>query len=276
MVRLRFCCRLTQYFLAGDVVVGMKAFKLFKSHPSKSADLSASKQFLLSLIATTVSIALTFGTSAIADHHKKQQEKHEIVMMVMYDMYNTLQQVEQNNDNIYHAIDLQLQVAEDTSLFDEKTSIDFTLLQPILTYSETVEKIFSSSVESINTLGSVLFVENVAEFYRCRSYYKNEVCTAAENESERTGGFATLKSTLDYSFSHFVLLSSATYMRMNSLFKQCQEMMEISDAELDTYSKQRSELDSKMSIKDSVFNRIDEANEKQLKLNSLKSKLNLK
>ena len=29
------------------------------------------KQFLLSLLATTVSIALTFGTAAVIDHHKK-------------------------------------------------------------------------------------------------------------------------------------------------------------------------------------------------------------
>jgi hypothetical protein len=31
------------------------------------------KQFILSLIATTVSIALTFGTAAIIDQHKKQK-----------------------------------------------------------------------------------------------------------------------------------------------------------------------------------------------------------
>ena len=43
------------------------------------------KQFLLSIVATSISIALTFGTAAILDYNKKQKEKREIVMMVMYD-----------------------------------------------------------------------------------------------------------------------------------------------------------------------------------------------
>ena len=43
--------------------------------------MSSLKQFLLSLFATTVSIALTFGTAAIIDYNKKQKEKREIVMM---------------------------------------------------------------------------------------------------------------------------------------------------------------------------------------------------
>ena len=51
------------------------------------------KQFMLSLLATTVSIVLTFGTAAVIDSNKKQKEKREIVMMVMYDMYNSLQSV---------------------------------------------------------------------------------------------------------------------------------------------------------------------------------------
>ena len=53
------------------------------------------KQFLLSLLATTFSIALTFGTAAVIDHHKKQEAKREIVMMVMYDMYNSLEAIEE-------------------------------------------------------------------------------------------------------------------------------------------------------------------------------------
>ena len=43
---------------------------------------SSWKQFLMSLLATTVSIALTFGTSGIINYKKKQSEKRQIVMMV--------------------------------------------------------------------------------------------------------------------------------------------------------------------------------------------------
>ena len=61
-----------------------------KLHTPKSlkmgSGMSSLKQFLLSLFATSVSIALTFGTAAIIDYKAKQKSKREIVMMVMYDM----------------------------------------------------------------------------------------------------------------------------------------------------------------------------------------------
>ena len=45
--------------------------------------IATAKQFLLSLIATTISIVLTFGTAAIIDYNKKQSAKKEMVMMVI-------------------------------------------------------------------------------------------------------------------------------------------------------------------------------------------------
>ena len=69
-----------------------------KLHTPKSlkagSGMSSVKQFLLSIFATSVSIALTFGTAAIIDYHAKQKAKREIVMMVMYDMYTSLSSIE--------------------------------------------------------------------------------------------------------------------------------------------------------------------------------------
>lgn len=45
--------------------------------------IATAKQFLLSLIATIISIVLTFGTTAIIDYNKKQSAKKEMVMMVI-------------------------------------------------------------------------------------------------------------------------------------------------------------------------------------------------
>jgi len=39
--------------------------------PKKDGGSSSMKQFMLSLLATTISIALTFGTAAVIDNHKK-------------------------------------------------------------------------------------------------------------------------------------------------------------------------------------------------------------
>lgn len=52
------------------------------------------KNFLLTLAATTVSIVLTFGTSAIIDHKKKNAAKREMVLMIMYDMKEAISDIE--------------------------------------------------------------------------------------------------------------------------------------------------------------------------------------
>ena len=79
---------------------------------------------LLSIFATTVSIALTFGTAAVVDHYKKQSEKREIVMMVMYDMYNSLQSMERADSMIRQSMDIQRQIAEDTTRFNAKLKLE--------------------------------------------------------------------------------------------------------------------------------------------------------
>ena len=90
-----------------------------KLHTPKSlkngSGMASLKQFLLSLFATTVSIALTFGTAAVIDYNKKQKEKREIVMMVMYDMYNSLEAVKQADSRIMESIQRQIKFAEDTT-----------------------------------------------------------------------------------------------------------------------------------------------------------------
>ena len=69
------------------------------------------KKLLLSIAATTLSIALTFGTAAIIENNKKQKEKREIVMMVMFDMYNSLKSVEKADSMIRQSMDIQLQIS---------------------------------------------------------------------------------------------------------------------------------------------------------------------
>ena len=72
--------------------------------------LSTGKKFLMSLLATTVSIVLTFGTTAIIDRKKQRAEKREMVLMVMYDMRESLLECEQCQENMDTFCDLQVDV----------------------------------------------------------------------------------------------------------------------------------------------------------------------
>ena len=236
-----------------------------KLHTPKSlkagSGMSSMKQFLLSIFATSVSIALTFGTAAIIDYNAKQKAKREIVMMVMCDMYNSLQSIEKADSTILQAMDTQLQIAEDTSKF-ETLRFKFALLMPKAEYTETTERIFSSSIETINTVGNVLFTENVAEFYQMRKFYKTSVCDSITNEIIRSKPFFSLKNSLDFEYSFHAIVSSGMLKDMQLKYAQCKQMMEVTDADIDTYREQREQIDKGMkdddASGDSLVNRLIE------------------
>ena len=220
-----------------------------KLHTPKSlkmgSGMASLKQFLLSLFATSVSIALTFGTAAIIDHHAKQKAKREIVMMVMYDMYNSLQSIAKADSTIQQAMDMQLQIAEDTTKF-ETLRYNFAQLIPKAEYTETTERIFSSSIETINTVANVLFTENVAEFYQMRKFYKTSVCDSITNEITRSKPFGSLKNSLDFEYSFHAIVSSGVLKGMQRLYAQCKQMMEVTDEDIDAYREQREQIDKGM------------------------------
>ena len=223
--------------------------------------MASMKQFLLSLFATSVSIALTFGTAAIIDYKAKQKSKREIVMMVMYDMYNSLQSIQKADSTIQQAMDMQLQIAEDTTKF-EALRYKFAQLIPKAEYTETTERIFSSSIETINTVGNVLFTENVAEFYQMRKLYKTSVCDSIANDIARRQPFFSLKNSLDFEYSFHAIVSSGMLKDMQLKYAQCKQMMEVTDADIDTYREQREQIDKGMkdddASGDSLVNRFIE------------------
>ena len=236
-----------------------------KLHTPKSlkmgSGMASMKQFLLSLFATSVSIALTFGTAAIIDYKAKQKSKREIVMMVMYDMYNSLQSIQKADSTIQQAMDMQLQIAEDTTKFDA-LRYNFAQLIPKAEYTETTERIFSSSIETINTVGNVLFTENVAEFYQMRKLYKTSVCDSIANDIARRQPFFSLKNSLDFEYSFHAIVSSGMLKDMQLKYAQCKQMMEVTDADIDTYREQREQIDKGMkdddASGDSLVNRFIE------------------
>jgi len=234
-----------------------------KLHTPKSlkagSGMATIKQFLLSIVATSISIALTFGTAAILDNNKKQKEKREIVMMVMYDMYNSLKSIEKADSTIQQAMDLQLQIAEDFSKFDA-LRYNLARLMPKAEYTETTERIFSSSIETINTVGNVLFTENVAEFYQMRKLYKTSVCDSIVNDIARSQPFSSLKSSLDFGYSFHAVVSSGMLKDMQRKYAQCKQMMDVSDEDIDAYREQREQIDKGMkgadASSDSLVNRF--------------------
>ncbi len=237
-----------------------------KLHTPKSlktgSGMATMKQLLLSVVATSISIALTFGTAAVIDSNKKEKEKREIVMMVMYDMYNSLQSVQKADSMIYESMLIQRQIAEDTAKF---SSLRFQLVHnvPRVDYTETTERIFSSSIETINTVGNVLFTENVADFYQARQSYKTELCDSIAGRIIADAPFATLKGSLSFEYSYDAILSAEILQSMRHLFAQCQQMMEVSNKDLEAYRTERKQMELSTKNKSET---VSSTGEKVLKL----------
>ena len=248
-----------------------------KLHTPKSlkngSGMASLKQFLLSLFATTVSIALTFGTAAVIDYNKKQKEKREIVMMVMYDMYNSLEAVKQADSRIMESIQRQIKFAEDTTKLKTSDLVQMALIVPNSEFSETTERIFSSSIETINTVGNVLFTENVADFYRFRKDYKRFVCDSVQHAIEADMPFQTAKSTINFDYSLYALMSSNMIASMQTQFDQCKQMMDITDEEIEAYRKEREKIEKSSSQDEDVREKkIKEVQRLVLQLDTLLKK----
>jgi len=235
---------------------------------------SSWKQFLLSLLATTVSIALTFGTSGIINYKKKQSEKRQIVMMVMYDMYNSLTSIEKADSSIRQSMEIQRQLAGNPARFED---LRFHMAHsiPRVDFTETTERIFSSSIETINTVGNVLFTENVATFYQMRQVYKTTVTDPVINDVEQNVSFSTIKGILAFDYSVYALTSCSILMDMRHLYAQCRQMMKVSDEEIESYRKARAQIEENVSEGDEGSDAIFEIIDLQSSINESKAKLDL-
>jgi hemoglobin-like flavoprotein len=201
---------------------------------------SSLKHFLLSLLATTISIVLTFGTSAFIEKRQKKADKREMVMMIIYDFDKTIEQLQQADSVLQQASSLQLEIALHPESYD---SLRFRFTEAIMIsqmdFSETTEKIFSSNIETFNTLGNVNFVHEVSSFYNLRQKYQEDILN---NYKETVIGSAYTNSVENLFKFDFPDLSFSNKVYLHAMQKSrnlCMKMMDVSEKELKEFSQER-------------------------------------
>lgn len=201
------------------------------------------KEFLMTLLATTVSIVLTFGTTAIVDRKKQRAEKREMVLMVMYDMRESLLDCERSQEGLRAFCDVQV----DLVAHPEKFVSDPVLLLaqfPILTYTTTTESIFRSNIETIRTIGNILFVETVSAFYDERNKYKTDVVEKFQEEEEMATSRYENLAALDA--PSYVYFGEMYYQAMKRDFEECKMLMNVSEDDLDVFRKEQERLEQSL------------------------------
>ena len=205
--------------------------------------LSTGKKFLMSLLATTVSIVLTFGTTAIIDRKKQRAEKREMVLMVMYDMRESLLECEQCQENMDTFCDLQVDVVAHPEKFSASAT-NLLVNVPFLNYTATTENIFKSNIETISTIGNILFVETVSAFYNERDNYSKNAVTGFQDEGLV---FPMLYEDLAaFNAPRFLNLGELHYLAMKRYFEESKALMKVSEEDLDVFSKERKRVEESL------------------------------
>ena len=226
---------------------------------------STLNDFLMMLAATTISIVLTFGTSAVIDRKKQNAEKREMVMMIMYDMRESLKELEQSDKDIAAFFDAQVEAVAHPKKFYSYYP-ELALHIPVLEYTTTTETIFRSNIETIQTIGDILFVETVSSFYDLRERYKKEVVDGFYRVAQKAIEDYNVLRDFDSDFYPF---TSAAFLRlMKGDFEQCKVMMKVTDKDLDIFSIQQQEILEATRGKD-TYDSAEAIKERQLRKNRL-------
>lgn len=215
-----------------------------KLHTPKSlkagSGIASLKQFVLSMVATTISIILTFGTAAWLDNRKKEGAKREMVMTILYDINSSIEMMEKTDSLLRDGFEQQIKVIENPNLMKENPFM-FISMAPDMQYSESVENIFSSNIETIHIIGNILFSENVSQIYNLRKKYRDEVVETLRKDFMNPA-ISTYEGVLRIDFATSISISSTYLAEVKERMAVCKQMMNISDKELEAYSKKRSEL----------------------------------
>ena len=197
------------------------------------------KEFLMTLGATTISIVLTFGTTAIIDRKKQKNEKREMVMMIMYDMMESIKEMEQVDDDLKAFFEAHVDIVAHPDKY-EKGYLSLAVHYPTLTYTSTTETIFKSNIETIQTIGNILFVETVSSFYNERESFKSMVVEKFQQEAaEVMNSYDQLRT---FNSDAYPFYSGSMLHAMKMDFEQCKMMMKVTDEQLEVFSLHQQKL----------------------------------
>lgn len=141
------------------------------------------KELLLTTLATTISIVLTFGTAHVLEQRKANQAQRRTAMMVIHDIDESVARLEQLAEGeekqkqavqyVYDHFDEIYSLPEDTLYM--ALSMVANLYRPENLFDTSKEKIFNSSQDTWKNLGDVAFVDNMESFYRTRNELQNMI-----------------------------------------------------------------------------------------------------
>ena len=239
--------------------------------------LATTKQFFLSLLATTISIVLTFGTAGIIDHHKKQAAKKEMAMMIISDFDQTIELVEKIDTSLLECRNLQQDIATHPERFDSLHFKFASAMSWIMDeFPETAERIFSTSIETFNIIGDVNFVNEVSSFYLQRRKYKELLMDELKKQWVEKEVMLSMDLLLNINYPEYVYLNWAFLSDFKEKRDRCMQMAKVSEDDMMAFHKKRTEKEVDANTKAQSEKALDEYLKYQEILQQAKEKLKKK
>jgi hypothetical protein len=199
------------------------------------------KELLMTILATTISIVLTFGTAYQIDRREKKTAQRQMAMMIIHDIDNSIHRMEQADSIIREFDKLQLLILEgkyDKPISSART--DLSLCNPnVVKFSETTEQIFKTSVDTWNTIGKADFIDNVSNCYIDRAVYNQSIIDEFYKKLLPTDSFrelSELDELLDIDADFYVTQSSEIINRMKAANELNKRIMKVSDEDLEKFA----------------------------------------
>lgn len=152
--------------------------------PYKEHQFSATaKQLFISILATVISIALTFGTARWVENRQKEKTRRMMAMMVINDIDESIGIMkdmitwEEDGRAISMLLKNNIDSLDKFSLDTLANFINYLIpdvYNPAWEFDKSNETIFNSSQESWNTLSDMNFIRNVQRCYHYRSLLERE------------------------------------------------------------------------------------------------------
>ncbi|MCR4659704.1 MAG: hypothetical protein K5650_05360 [Bacteroidales bacterium] len=137
------------------------------------------KNLLYIVLGTTISILLTFGTSQWMAQQKQKEERHLTALMVMGNIEKFASSLENCSEKMYvrdtfatyllgAPID-SLGLPKYGDILDDLLSVSYTLL----VHDQSVEKVFSNSIDTWKNMGNFQFIEGVGKVFSQMEYWES-------------------------------------------------------------------------------------------------------
>ena len=211
------------------------------------------RHLLLTFVATTLSIILTFGTSELIEHKKKEDASRQMIMFIIHDLEKSLKQMEEADGKLRQLSDLFIDFLKQEEPVSKVTLVAASSkFFPNITFSETAEHIFNSDPQIWSTLDNVHFIDKVSEAYILRRSYIDHILNSFKKDWEESPEIEADAILHQFDIDSYVIESSILTYHLKTIIIELKQMMNVSDEDLNAFVERYNTPAVSQAEKDSV------------------------